>query len=718
MGRGFLKIELFTGDHALPVQMDGILVKDTKGKILYELSSDENGMVPEISLAAPDKESTMVPNAAPPYFGAYDIEVSAGNGYKRAIIRNVEIFDTITTVMPIQLYPVELGGSLEQNTSEIVIPLRHGVDMERNVQPLESSEDNPVDAMEKIIADEVAIPQYMTVHLGSPNAVARNVRVPFSDYIKNVASSEIFPTWEEPAIIANIYAQISFALNRVYTVWYRSRGFDFDITNSTAFDQFFVEGRDIFQNISRIVDNIFNNFIRRQGRKEPFFAQYCSGTTVTCAGMSQWGSQSLALNQGYTPIQILRYYYPKDVQIVESNNFTGDVGTYPGTSLKEGSSGPNVRRMQLYLNRISGNFYIPPIPVVDGVFGSATKNTVIEFQKINNLIPDGIIGKSTWYKITQIYVGVAQLAELTSEGERLSIGAVPPTSTLTIGARGEDVVELQFLLNYISLFYPTVPFVIQNGVFRDDTKRGVIEFQKTFGLTYDGVVGPATWRKLYDVYKSIQDATLPPPGGNVPEYPGTPLRVGARGDAVRFMQESLNDIAKVYPAIPTLTADGVFGTNTQAAVRAFQSLFGLTPDGVIGPQTWYKIVDVRRTLPTIAVPQFPGTALRVGSRGNDVTLMQKYLNTIAASYPSIPRLTADGIFGPATEAAVRAFQSNFGLGVDGVLGRNTWNMIVSVYNRLLQNVASVSSASHAGTRPKAYNEMALLLLTFSMLRRY
>jgi len=403
--------------------------------------------------------------------------------------------------------------------------------------------------------------------------------------------------------------------------------------------------------------------------------------------MSQWGSQDLAV-KGYSPIQILRYYYPTDIQIVQSNSFTSDTGTYPGTPLKEGSIGEDVRLMQTYLNRISGNFYMPAVGRPDGVFAASTKNSVIAFQRINNLVPDGIIGKSTWYAITKIYVGVKKLAELDSEGERIGIGKVPPTRVVSMGARGEYVVEIQFLLNYISTFFTSIPYVVQDGLFGESTKRAVIEFQKEFGLTPDGVVGPATWRKFYDVYWSIHDTTPPPPLPPPPpppppqEYPGTPLRVGSRGDAVRLMQTYLTAISKVFPTVPALTADGIFGTLTQNSVMAFQWLFGLAPDGIIGEQTWNRIVSVYNNLPNIAAPEYPGTLLRAGSRGNNVTLVQKYLNTIAQSYPSIPTLTADGIFGPMTERSVIAFQRLFGLAADGIIGPMTWNMIVSIFNKV------------------------------------
>lgn len=516
MGKGYLTIKLFLSDESKPVGNVTVLVNDpNNGKTLYTLTADENGITPKIALDAPDKETSLNPNSMMPRYSRYDVEVPAQKGEKRIIIHGVEIFDTETSILPIQMHPAIMGATQEENTDEIFIPEKHGVDEDYRGQ--QSSQRNsrrstqnamsvPPDRMPlpsnqfveafdyatptaAVLANEVAIPTYITVHLGSPNASARNVRIPFADYVKNVASSEIFPTWNEAAIYANIYAQISFVLNRVYTVWYRSRGFDFDITNSTAFDQFFVEGRNIFENISRIVDNIFNMFLRRPGRREPFFAQYCNGTTVTCRGMSQWGSQDLAV-KGYSPIEILRYYYPNDIQIVESNNFTSNTGTYPGAPLKEGSTGSDVQTMQTYLNRISGNFYIPAVGRPDGVFGSSTKTSTTEFQKINNLIPDGIIGKSSWYAITKIYVGVKQLAELDSEGERMGIGKVPPTVTLNTGSRGPYVVELQFLLNYISLFFPVIPFVVEDGVYRDATKRAVTEFQKEFGLTPDGIVVP------------------------------------------------------------------------------------------------------------------------------------------------------------------------------------------------------------------------------------
>ena len=239
------------------------------------------------------------------------------------------------------------------------------------------------------------IPEYITVHLGDPDASAPNVTLPFEEYIANVASSEIYPTWNENAIRANIYAQISFALNRIYTEFYRSRGYDFDITNSTAYDQSFVRGRTIFDNISNITAEIFNSYVRRRGSYEPLFTAYCDGIEITCAGLSQWGSLSLA-EQGYTPYDILRYYYGNDIDIITDAEVGGANGSAPAVPLSIGSQGDKVRLLQIRLNRISDNYpAIPKIAALDGIFSSDTDAAVKSFQQIFGLTADGIVGNAT-----------------------------------------------------------------------------------------------------------------------------------------------------------------------------------------------------------------------------------------------------------------------------------------------------------------------------------
>ena len=390
-----------------------------------------------------------------------------------------------------------------------------------------------------------------------------------------------------------------------------------------------------------------------------------------------------------SPLEILRYYYPKDLTLLTSNNITSIVESYPGYPLSIGSQSDAVRTMQNYLNRIRVNYpLIPQIANPNGVFGSDTADAVRTFQRTFNMVADGIIGRDTWNKISFIFVGVTRLAELDSEGIRITIGQNPPNVVLSQGSRGENVIELQYILNVVSQFYPTVPPVIQDGVFGASTKNAVIEFQKTFALTPDGVVGPATWNKLYAVYRGINESVpVPPsptpPSENIPPYPGTSLRLGSTGPDVRTMQTFLNTINIVYPNIPKLTVDGFFGEQTQAAVKTFQRLTFLTEDGIIGPATWNKIVEnYLLAIGSSSVSlEYPGAPLRVGSRGSDVRLMQKFLSELAIPYPSLPAITVDGIFGPNTENAVRGFQRLFGLTPDGIIGPVTWYEIIEQRNK-------------------------------------
>lgn len=367
------------------------------------------------------------------------------------------------------------------------------------------------------------IPRTITVHLGAPDAYAANVSVPFSDYVKNVASSEIYPTWDESALTANILAIISFALNRVYTEFYRSRGYDFDITSSTAIDQKFINGRSYFDSVSTIVDNIFDNYLRRMGFVEPLAAKFCNGTTVTCEGLSQWGSQSLA-QQGLNSMQILRRYYGNNIELVNNAPVRGYTPSYPGTPLRLGSRGPQVTQAQVMLNRISQNYpAISRIYPVDGIFGEQTERSVISFQRIFNLTPDGIIGKATWYQLVRLYVGVNDLAELESQGQTFYRVNWQGSGTLQEGNTGQSVRQLQYMLRVVSDYIDTVPSVSIDGIFGPATQAAVIAYQRHAGLTPDGIVGTNTWHSLYNqvsgILSSEETAGL--------QYPGQPLRQGS-----------------------------------------------------------------------------------------------------------------------------------------------------------------------------------------------
>ena len=401
------------------------------------------------------------------------------------------------------------------------------------------------------------VPQRITVHLGAPDSNAANVTVPFVDYVKNVASSEIYPTWDESALRANILAIVSFALNRVYTEFYRSRGYDFDITNSTAYDQFFVNGRSYFENVSRLVDELFNDYLRRPGFVEPLAAKFCNGTTATCEGLSQWGSENLA-QQGYNSVEILRSYYG-DVEIVNDAPIRGITSSYPGYPLRRGTSGPGVVTVQVSLNRISQAYpAIPKIPTVDGIFGARTEAAVRKFQEVFNLAVDGIVGKATWYALVRLYTAVTSLSELRSQGQRFYANSWANNNPLQQGETGVRVEHLQYMLNTLSAYIPEIPSVTIDGIFGTNTRNAVIAAQRRFGLPQTGVVNNQTWDEIYDQFSGIETTSWRDPEnfpytqalitGTQPrarysrtstmtQFPGNDLRLGnqdpVRQEAVR-----------------------------------------------------------------------------------------------------------------------------------------------------------------------------------------
>ena len=434
------------------------------------------------------------------------------------------------------------------------------------------------------------VPETITVHLGRPNDAASNVTVPFAEYIKNVASHEIYPTWPESAIRANILAQISYTLNRIYTEYYRSRGYDFDVTNSTQYDQSYVPGGDIFENISRITDEIFNNYIVRRGNIEPLFAAFCDGVQTQCRGLSQWGSVELA-ERGFTPYEILQYYYGNDIDLVYNAPVGGNTPTYPGRLIRRGSAGEDVRTIQRQLNRIAVNYPAIPLSPTSGIFDQATENAVRAFQRIFNLAVDGIVGKATWYRIKQVWAGVKQLSDLASEGLSLSEAQRLFPEVLRYGDRGGGVQVVQYYLAFLGYFLPQRPPIEVTGIFDNATRDAVYTFQSYAGLPIDGIVGRDTWNALQDNYAQVVN--------NLPAqyqqylsqiYPGRYLVVGDRGESIRQLQQNLRRIAQTDPNIPLIEVDGIYGPATQAAVLALQRQLGMEQTGAVGPILWQAIM--------------------------------------------------------------------------------------------------------------------------------
>ena len=436
------------------------------------------------------------------------------------------------------------------------------------------------------------IPEYITVHLGAPSSSADNVTVSFPDYIKNVASSEIYSTWPEEAIKANLLAEISFALNRVYSEWYPSMGYNFDITNNTAFDQKFINNRSIYENIIRLTDELFNDYLRKEGTVNPLFAQYCDGREVTCAGLSQWGTVPLA-EDGLSAEEIIRNYYGDDTEIVVNAPVSENVPSFPGTVLSLGSLGESVRRMQLYLNRISNNYpAIPKIPLSTGRFDENTENAVKAFQKIFRLTPDGVIGKATWYRIIYIYDAVTRLS---AEGVGYENLPKQFKGALKEGSTGGQVVTLQYFLNLLSPFVDYIRPVAADGVFGNSTRNAVLAFQRSKGLPQTGEVDEKTWNSLYSAYmgavdylseeRILEEVQTEP-------YPGVVLKVGDNGPSVRVIKTYLNYISRFFYELPPLAESALFDRRTQTAVTEFQRIFALPQNGQIDEKTWNSIAEV------------------------------------------------------------------------------------------------------------------------------
>lgn len=699
MATGFLQITSTLADQALA--LGNVLVrvfKDVDNEVVFEVFSMTNGdgQSEVFSLSCPPCSRSLNPSNTLRPYEVYNVEVRL-EGYETQLVQGIQIFDGILSELPFSMVPIQRNSRMALGVN--TIPDHHLLTNYGGSNINQTPPHHPTDyriieettakppERNNFLLNGVFIPRTIRVHLGRPTANAENITVDFIYYIKNVCSSEIYPTWPKQAILANIHAQVSLALNRVYTEWYPSKGYNYDITNSTAFDQAFVKNRNIYESIGILVDEVFNQFLRKRNFVEPFYAEYCDGKIAQCPGMKQWGSFELA-NQGLDAIAILQRYYSTDVRLVETDAVADVKGSYSGVPLKLGSRGDDVALIQSQLNAIAINYpNIKPIFPIDGIFNAATESAVKVFQKQFNLGADGIVGKTTWYKINYIYLAVRKLAELTSIGrvENEKSGEWPGI-VLKEGSKGTDVQQLQFYLSSIALFQNDISKIPNiDGRFGSSTEKSVMSFQKKYGLVQDGNVGAATWNRIFDVYSQLNQSIVP--DDLAPLYPGIPIKLGATGSTVENLQDALNIISQEYPSIPVLVEDGIFGVRMQNSVSRFQSLFKLTPDGIIGKDTWNKIYEISKQIteglrPSPAHPAFPGTILRNGSTGNDVRLIQERLNFISIYYKNIPVVVMDGVYGPLTQRSVLAFQKMLGLGTDGLVGLQTWNKIMQIYNEL------------------------------------
>jgi peptidoglycan hydrolase-like protein with peptidoglycan-binding domain len=409
---GRLRVQCFNGESYIPVDNCNISIEPSKSEtiknITRKLSTNSLGLTETIDLSAPSFAYSQEPTNNMPY-SLYDITVER-SGFETVVIKEAQIFPNETAYQRVNL--VE-RNNLRASRADVIVVLPNTL-FGNFPAKIPENPDKPLPLPSSgVVLPQPVIPEYITVHEGSPNDnSAPNYRVPYKDYLKNVASCEIYSTWPETTIRANIFCIVSFTLNRIYTEWYRGKGKNFDITSSTAYDHAFNYGRNIYDSISKVVDEIFSTYIRRFGRKQPLLTQYCDGKNVTCPQwLSQWGSKYLG-DQGKVPYEILTYYYGNDIELVTADRVKGSPSSYPGYDLTIGSSGESVRMVQDFLNRISQNYPLIPKVAVDGVFGPSTAEAVSVFQGIFNLPQNGIVDYATWYKISDVYVGVTRIAEL------------------------------------------------------------------------------------------------------------------------------------------------------------------------------------------------------------------------------------------------------------------------------------------------------------------
>lgn len=437
------------------------------------------------------------------------------------------------------------------------------------------------------------VPTEITVHIGSPEEAGKTITVPFPEYIKNVASNEIYPSWPADAIKANILAQISFALNRVYNEWYPSLGYNFDITSSPAYDQTFKEDSQFFENISQIVDDIFNNYIVKGDQVQPLFAAYCDGINTTCDGLSQWGSVELA-RQGLSPTEILKRYYGNDIRIIYNAPVSPNIPSYPGFPFRLGSAGNYVRQLKVQLNRISNSYpAIPKIEEENIFFTTDMEESVKAFQEIFDLPVTGTVDKATWYEVKYLYNAVKKVANLASEGISIEEVQFPYGETLQIGDTGPYIRPLNYLLNFLSYFDTDIPKLNLSGEeFTEDTKEMVIAFQTSNNIEADGIVDKNTWNALVTSYNQTKEL--------IPEeylyyeaklYPGIFLSLGMTGDDILNLQNFLYIICEKTHQIPGVRVNGTFDELTEESIKAIQKRYNLPENGVVGPATWQKIID-------------------------------------------------------------------------------------------------------------------------------
>ena len=433
------------------------------------------------------------------------------------------------------------------------------------------------------------------MHLGEPDQASQNITVSFTEYISNVAASELYPTWPTNALVANIYTIISFAMNRIYNEWYRSKGYNFDITSSPKYDQAYTQNRSTYENINDIVNDIFNNYVIKNNQVQPYFTQYCDGRTTICNGLSQWGSVTLA-NQGKTPLQILKNYYGSDISIKENAPVGDNTQGFPGFDIDLGYAGNPVLAIQRDLRRIRQNYpAIPNITSTLGIYDQETVDAVKKFQEIFSLPITGVVDKGTWYKIKYVYTSVKKLSDLYSEGISEEEATFLYTDELKYGDTGIEVEYVHYFLDAIAFLDDDIPRLPTNSIYGNNTITMVRAFQEKYNLPVTGVFTYSDWTVLKNAYRNILNSFPQEYQDYVNElYPDYFLTRGMSGEDVRRFQKFLLKICQYDKSIPGVRVNGIFDELTENSVKKIQSEYDFDINGIVGPLLWNKVVELSK----------------------------------------------------------------------------------------------------------------------------
>lgn len=576
MPSGTLQVYTALAENAAPLPGVTVLVLNEAGTQIARLTTNDVGSAPELVLTAPDEAYSLdEANTTVRPYAVYQLRAEM-TGFQTIELEGVQVFAGQQTVARLQFLPA--ARTLPEVEPETIPehPLFAG-DGGSGPAPIGQCADARV-------LSEVVVPKKITVHLARPAVSAANVTVSFQDYIANVASSEVYPTWPEQALRANILAQISLALNRIWTEWYPSRGYSFNITNSPGVDQAYVRGRTVFAVMERLTAELFNTYVRRTGDTEPYYTEYCDGKSVTCPGMKQWGTVERA-KEGKSALEILRYYYGSRVQLVTTNNIASIPQSYPGSPLRRGSTGTPVRALQYNLRLLAAYYRDVPTVTVDGTFGAATRRAVIAWQEHAGLTVDGVVGRLTWQSI---YDSAQQVS---ASGPAVTVRAPDtPEETLKVGDSGQKIRILSQILEFLAQFLPEITPSGLTDTFDDALETTVRSAQQTLGRTVTGEVTPADWLAFYRAALSL-GAVNPASAAPEPQevWPGAALTLGSSGPAVLQVQQWLNEIAAQDCSASFVPETGEFDTTTQTALEAWQIANNITPLGVVDDSVWKQL---------------------------------------------------------------------------------------------------------------------------------